>query len=37
MSTKVGTRYVCGNCGATFLVTKPGELPQCCGQPLQPK
>jgi hypothetical protein len=35
--TKIGKRLVCGNCGATYMVTKPGENPSCCGKPLDPK
>lgn len=37
MSTKVGKRYVCSECGAQFLVSRPGELPQCCEKPLKPR
>ena len=38
MPTNMGKRYVCGTCGAEFMVTKgsTGEL-SCCGTPVQPK
>jgi DNA-directed RNA polymerase subunit RPC12/RpoP len=35
--TLPGRRYRCGTCGAEFLITRPGNLPDCCGAPLEPK
>ena len=32
--TALGKRYTCSNGGAQFLVTRPGQLPQCCGSDL---
>ena len=29
--TELGKRYSCATCGAQFLVTRPGQVPQCCG------
>lgn len=37
MTTKIGKRFVCSKCGATYMVTKPGEIPSCCGKQLEPK
>ncbi|HEX7128192.1 MAG TPA: hypothetical protein VF406_20750 [Thermodesulfobacteriota bacterium] len=35
MPTRIGERYQCGTCGATFLVTRPGTgVLACCGRPM---
>ena len=33
----VGKRYVCATCNGQFMALRPGNLPSCCGKPLQPK
>ena len=38
MATQVGKRYICSECGSTFIVTKGGEgTITCCGQELEIK
>jgi hypothetical protein len=38
MANEVGKRYVCGKCGAEFIVTRGGEGDMvCCGQPVEIK
>lgn len=38
MANDVGKRYVCGKCGAEFIVTRGGKgKVLCCGQPTEQK
>ncbi|MBM3942540.1 MAG: hypothetical protein FJ316_06405 [SAR202 cluster bacterium] len=38
LASETGKRYVCGKCGAEFIVTKGGAGSLvCCGQPMQLK
>jgi hypothetical protein len=38
MANEVGKRYVCGKCGAEFIVTKGGKgTISHCGEPMQIK
>jgi hypothetical protein len=31
---EIGQRLRCENCGASFIVTHPGNRPECCGRAL---
>jgi len=36
MANKVGKKYICEKCGATYIVTKGGNGEvSCCGQPMK--
>jgi len=38
MANQIGKRYICGKCGAEFIVTKAGEgAIHHCGQPMELK
>ena len=38
MANEIGKRYVCGKCGAEFIVTKGGKgAVQHCGKPMEIK
>ncbi len=38
MANQTGKRYVCGKCGAEFIVTKGGEgAVSCCNEPMRIK
>ncbi len=38
MANKVGKKYTCEKCGASYIVTRGGEGElKCCGQPMEQK
>lgn len=38
MASQTGKRYICGKCGAEYIVTRAGKGDlKCCGKPMKEK